>query len=82
MFISRPYKFSLSDFNRFVDLALKSPVTTEQVELKSLIFAKKKQKNKTTTTTTKNWYKSFHIFLDLVNIKKKHFSPPILISLT
>ena len=44
MFISRPYKFSLSDFNRFVDLALKSPVTTEQVELKSLIFAKKKTK--------------------------------------
>ena len=80
MFISRPYKFSLSDFNRFVDLALKSPVTTEQVELKSLIFAKKPQKNK--TTTTKNWYKSFHIFLDLVNIKKKQFSPSILISLT
>ena len=46
MFISRPYKFSLSDFNRFVDLALKSPVTTEQVELKSLIFEKnKKNKN-------------------------------------
>ena len=46
MFISRPYKFSLSDFNRFVDLALKSPVTTEQVELKSLIFAKKNKKTK------------------------------------
>ena len=49
MFISRPYKFSLSDFNRFVDLALKSPVTTEQVELKSLIFEKNKKKQKTKT---------------------------------
>ena len=46
MFISRPYKFSLSDFNRFVDLALKSPVTTEQVELKSLIFEKNKKNKK------------------------------------
>ena len=59
MFISRPYKFSLSDFNRFVDLALKSPVTTEQVELKSLIF-EKNNKNKKEIDT-----KAFTFFLTL-----------------
>ena len=44
-FISRPSKFSLSNFHHFVDLALKSPVIIEQSGLRSLIFDKNKSKS-------------------------------------
>ena len=44
MFISRPSRFSLSNFHHFVDLALKLPAIFEQVRLRSLIFDKNKSK--------------------------------------
>ena len=77
MFISRPSRFSLSNFHHFVDLALKSPLIMEQTELRSLIFDKNKSKSvQKLSNSSRPWLG------DQYKHEKKHFSPPIRISKT
>ena len=77
MFISRPSRFSLSNFHHFVDLALKSPLIMEQTELRSLIFDKNKSKSvQKLSNSSRLWLG------DQYKHEKKHFSPPIRISKT
>ena len=77
MFISRPSRFSLSNFHHFVDLALKSPLIMEQTELRSLIFDKNKSKSvQKLSNSSRLWLGDQH------KHEKKYFSPPIRISKT
>ena len=77
MFVLCPSRFCLSNFHHFVDVALKSPVITEQARHQSWIFDKNKSKSvQKLSNSSQPWLG------DLYKQEKEQFSPPIVISKT